>query len=659
MPDKNHLLGGRYQFIQVLGTKDLNQTLLVADVQQSGHPKCVLKQIRLPTHNPTTLRFILSLLKKKLEVLKTVGQDDRIPETFAFFEDRQNFYLVQEFIPGRSLQSELEAGNPWPENKLRAVLRAVLEILVFLQENGVTHGNLKPTNIIRHQKTGQLILLDFSLLKDLSREVTGRAIAENGRLPEDWVYMPQEQRQGRSRFCSDHYALGIIAVQAATGLPASKIPDADDPEVHRKLKSLLQTAPDLSPETIHFIEYLVAPQSDHRSQKAKTLLRALTTQHAKPLKTKGSLPLSAPASPLPLPTPPTPVAAAPAAPSPSPSPGRRWGWVGLGLAAVLSVATALVALRVPQRLWAYPYWQQAQVATAAGDDQQALAAYDRVLALRPNHSEARAARGQLYADQGDLEAALADLSEAIALDPTIAEWRYQRGNVRFAAGDVQGAIDGYTEAIRQDGSFVKAYLNRGTARAEWGDDQGAVEDYTQALALDMSPETQAAAYLNRCLSYSNLEQQGQALSDCSEAINLRPSHELAYENRGLVRRRLGDFQGAIQDYNIAIQIAPDSPHPYYNRALARQELGDLSGAMADFSQAIALDPEYIFAFYDRGLLRAQMGEREEAISDLETAAQQCLDLGRVQCYEDAQYQIEQLQPLRSDSEPSVLDSPEI
>jgi tetratricopeptide (TPR) repeat protein len=52
--------------------------------------------------------------------------------------------------------------------------------------------------------------------------------------------------------------------------------------------------------------------------------------------------------------------------------------------------------------------------------------------------------------------------------------------------------------------------------------------------------------------------------------------------------------------------------------------------MADLSKAIALDPEYLFAFYDRGLLQARMGRPEQAITDLETAAQQCLDLGRVQ-----------------------------
>jgi hypothetical protein len=65
MATTNRLLGGRYQFIQVLGSGENRQTLLVADVHYAGHPNCVIKQLKLPTRNPTTLKFILSLLRKK------------------------------------------------------------------------------------------------------------------------------------------------------------------------------------------------------------------------------------------------------------------------------------------------------------------------------------------------------------------------------------------------------------------------------------------------------------------------------------------------------------------------------------------------------------------------------------------------------------------
>jgi tetratricopeptide (TPR) repeat protein len=640
MSGNNRLLGGRYQFIQVLGTGRWGQTLLVADVHYSGHPKCVVKQIPLPTRNPTTLKFVLNLLKKNIEVLEMLGRDDRIPNTFAFFEDHQNLYLVQEFLPGHSLGHELKAGHPWSQAQVLDVLQEVLQILAFLQEHGVTHGNLKPTNIIRHHTRDRLMLCDFSLFKDLEREGSGRAIAEEGRLPQDWVYVPLEQRQGRPRFCTDHYALGVIAIQAATGLPMDKLPDAEDPEVHRKFTTLLQTGSDISTSAASLIARMVHPDGDRRYQKAVEVLADLNriiTRDGGELPTTGdasvAFPVKAPV------TQPQPTASQPDAARQRPT-GR---WVALGVGGAIALLAGLLFLRVPQKVWAQRHLQAAQAAQTAGETEAAIDRYNRVLDLLPHHAPALAARGALYGELGNSEAALQDLTQAIDSQPDQAEWLYQRGNIRFTVGDIQGALKDYTEALDADATLVNAYMNRGSARAEWGDDQGAIQDYTQALALEPDLATQAAAHLNRCLSYSNMEQQREALEDCTTAIDLQPNYGLAYENRGLVRRRLNDFQGAIQDYNIAIQIDPTSPHPYYNRGLARQDLGDLTGAMADLSKAIALDPEYLFAFYDRGLLQARMGRPEQAITDLETAAQQCLDLGRVQCYEDARYQIQQIQ----------------
>lgn len=641
MSGNNRLLGGRYQFIQVLGTGRRGQTLLVADVHYPGHPKCVVKQIPLPTRNPTTLKFVLNLLKKKIEVLEMLGRDDRIPNTFAFFEDHQNLYLVQEFLPGHSLGHELKPGHPWSPKQVLDVLQEVLQILAFLQEHGVTHGNLKPTNIIRHHSHDRLMLCDFSLFKELGREVSGRAIAEEGRLPQDWVYVPLEQRQGRPRFCTDHYALGVIAIQAATGLPMDKLPDAEDPEVHRKFTTLLQTGSDISISAASLIARMVHPDGDRRYQKAVEILvdlNRIITSDGGELPTTGDARIAFPVKATA-----TPSQSTESQPAAGPGWGQRGRWAALGVGGAIALLAGLLFFRVPQNMWAQRYLQADQTTQTAGETEAAIDRYNRVLDLLPNHASALAARGALYGELGDSEAALQDLTQAIDQQPDQADWLYQRGNIRLTVGDIQGALKDYTEALDADATLVKAYMNRGSARAEWGDDQGAIQDYTQALALEPDLETQAAAYLNRCLSYSNMEQQREALEDCTAAIDLQPNYGLAYENRGLVRRRLNDFKGAIQDYNIALQIDPTSPHPYYNRGLARQDLGDFAGAMDDLSKAIALDPEYLFAFYDRGLLRARMGLPEQAITDLETAAQQCLDLGWVQCYEDAQYQIQQIQ----------------
>ncbi|NER83969.1 MAG: tetratricopeptide repeat protein [Leptolyngbya sp. SIO1D8] len=637
MSAANRLLGGRYQFIQVLSANDAGQTLLVADVHYPGHPKCVVRQLRLPTRNPMTLKFLLKLLQKKVDVLEVIGRHKQIPSIFSSFAADHNFYLVQEFIPGQSLQSELVAGRPMSEHSVLAFLKEALTILAFAQDNGVIHGRLKPSKVIRHQIDNRLVLLDFGLIKNISQEVANKdssqlaaQISRTNR-----IYGAPEQYKGESRFCSDHYALGMIAIQALTGLPAEELPHAEHPGVYQEITALLHEIPGVGINTISLLARMVNPDPNRRYQKAVEILADLgfleTTQ---PPPTSSAIIADSPL-----------LTTEISIPEVELKPQKRKPWWLLGGAglALLALLAAVIGLRLPQRVLSSQRVRDAQAEEQADQLQTALAHYTRALELNPSNREALAGRSQLYFEAGDPEAALSDITKAIEVAPNDPQHSYTRANFRFAVGDTQGAIADYTNAIRQDPTFVKAHVNRGSARADWGDDQGAIEDYTKAIELDPPAETQAAAYLNRCLSRSNLNEQETALEDCSAAINLRPNHGLAYQNRGLVRRRLGDFQGALQDYNIAIQIEPDSPDPYYNRGLTRQDMDDLSGALEDFSQAIEIDPSYVFAFYDRGLLRLHLGRRSQALADFRQASQLCLDLGRTGCYEDAQYQILQLQ----------------
>lgn len=622
------LLGGRYQLIRVIGSGEQGKTYLMADVHHPGHPKCIVKHIKLPSKNPTTLKFISSFLKKKIDILAKIGKHDRIPRTLAYFEENQDFYIVQEYVPGRSLETELVPGRPLPEGHVVQILRDVLEVLAFAQEHGVIHRCIKPSNILRRHSDQRLMLIDFGIVKEVNlsmmtsgNEVTEGGIYHNGQM----AYVPAEQLHGQPQFSSDHYALGMLAIQALTGLTTAELPDAEQVSQKGVIHLLSKDHLNISPDLIGIINRMVHPSSTLRYQKAINILAELRTLGIEPA--TQAIEATHPDSPL-------------------PEQGRqRWPWIvaiGIGVGALTLLG--LVQMRLPQRGLALWLMRSEARETVSHSPEQAIEHYSRILQLNSQVADAYVQRGLAYDQMGNSELALDDLSQAISLAPNQAQIPYQRGNIRFGLGDLQGAIEDYTTALRLDADYIQAYVNRGSARAEWGDDQGAVEDYTQAIERNPGHDILAAAYLNRCLSQSNLGDQLKALEDCSASINLRPNHSLAYQNRGLVRRRLGDLQGSMQDYNIAIRIAPESPDAYYNRGLTRQELGDYSGAIDDYSKAIEIEPTHPFAYYDRGLAYAHLGQTPAAIRDLQTTASQCLDLGRLGCYKDAQYQLELLNP---------------
>lgn len=611
------LLGGQYQFIQVLGSSDLGCTYLAADVRISGHPKCVVKRHPLDKTNPRSRQIMLNLLHQKAKILEELTQHDRIPAILNYFSDREAFYLVQEFVPGHPLSTEMQPGYCLPERQGIYFLEEMLKILDFAHKHGAIHRSIKPSNIIRRHLDGKLLLVDFALVQEISTPDSEKQGIEAKNL----IYIPLEQKAGQIQSNSDLYALGMILIQALTGLSAEDLA-VRKRAVEAKYDSCEVFWPRslrLQPQLRQILNKMVHPDYTQRYPNAAAVLADLEAlRHGQPLRiskakiTPPQLPFKAHS-------------------------GNKWMAIGLSLVSLLAIA--LVA-NIPQTFRIHYWLDRAQTEVQIGDDEAAIATYTRILQQQPDRETAYFNRGMAYLRLENWQAALADFSDAIALNPNSTQAYYQRGNVRFNLGDSTGAQQDYTAALERDRSFVKAYINRGSTHAALGQEKQAIADYTAAIELD---ETSAAAYLNRCLSYSNVGQQDNAIADCTTAINLRPNHPYSYQNRGLAYYRQQNWQRAIANFNIAIQLDPEDAESYYNRGLTRAKIGDWSGAIEDYSSTIQRSPHHLLAYYDLGLAYGELGDRTAARKNLQTAAEICLDAGKLDCYRDALYQIEQLE----------------
>ncbi|MDJ1182730.1 serine/threonine-protein kinase [Roseofilum casamattae] len=650
-PETSHmerLLNQRYQFIKTLGSNQLGQTHLVGDTHQPGHPRCVVKQFKLPGNNPKTLEFSLILLNKKADTLKGVGSHPQIPQILDSFEESQSFYLVEEFIVGSSLQEEMESTLPWSEERAIAILTEVLEVLAFVHSRGLIHRSIKPSNLIRRKSDNLIVLTGFGIFKEIGTQVMKSQMQllkaqSNGA----GVYVSPEQDQGQAHFNSDLYSLGMIAIQLLTGqslLELSTLRGKQSADWHDGVKA--------DSQLIDLLDKMIATDTKQRYQLASSVLEDLRNiKSGKPPSSgPSSLVRSEPAKLVPqMAVPSSSGESLPMSPPPPPPPtststkepaNRRYLvplTVALGSLVLIGVALGSSYLSLPGL--GGRGLKQAETHVAEGNPEQALRVYGETIAKQPKNGRAYYNRAMLYQDLGNLEAALADLTQAIALETEANQAYYQRGNVRFKLGDRQGARSDYTQVIEADPTFVEAYVNRGSVLSDLGDDKGAILDYTEALKID---PTLSAAYLNRCLSWSNVGDQDRAIADCTQAINLEPTDGFAYQNRGLARRKQKDVQGALEDYNIAIRLDPQDGVPYHNRGLTRLDLGDLDGAIADFGLAIERKPDFALAYYDRGLAYQQKGQTEKAIADFKQTSELCLTMGRVGCYEDAQYQLGRL-----------------
>lgn len=229
---KGQLLKQRYRIINELGAGGMGQTYVAEDTQQPDNPTCVVKQLKPANEDPNFLITVKRLFKSEAEIPEKLGKHDQIPQLWDYFEEDQEFYLVQEFIDGQPLSAELPLGKRWLESEVVSLLKEVLEILEFIHSQGVIHRDIKPDNIIRREKDGKLVLIDFGAVKQMRmQQATGVGqisltvgIGTPG-------YMPTEQSQGKPRPSSDLYSLGMVAIQALTGMLPSQLREDEDGEL--------------------------------------------------------------------------------------------------------------------------------------------------------------------------------------------------------------------------------------------------------------------------------------------------------------------------------------------------------------------------------------------------------------------------------------------
>lgn len=219
------LLAHRYRVISPLAAGGFGQTYIAEDTQRPSHPKCVVKHL---TPASSDLRFLENarrLFATEAETLEKLGNHDQIPRLLAKFEENEEFFLVQELIEGHPLANELSPGKRWSESQVYCLLWQVLNVLVFVHQNNVIHRDIKPENLLRRDLDHQLVLVDFGTVKQIRTQIMFQgqptatiSIGTPG-------YMPTEQSHGRPRPNSDIYALGMIGIQAVTGLMPMQLPE--------------------------------------------------------------------------------------------------------------------------------------------------------------------------------------------------------------------------------------------------------------------------------------------------------------------------------------------------------------------------------------------------------------------------------------------------
>jgi serine/threonine-protein kinase len=267
------LLRDRYRVIQMLGQGGFGATFLAIDESLPGQPNSVIKQLRPTATAPHVLEMARELFRREAETLGKIGNHPQVPRLLDYFEANREFFLVQEYVSGSTLQQIVKRDGPLLEHGVKQFLSEILPVLEYIHSHRVIHRDIKPANIIRRAQDLKLVLIDFGAVKYQNQQqaanaseqtaFTSYAIGTPG-------FAPPEQMAMRPVPASDIYALGVTCIYLLTGRSPK---DLDYDPTTGEL--LWQRHVHISEHFVSVLKKMLEVSVRHRYQSANDIFRAL------------------------------------------------------------------------------------------------------------------------------------------------------------------------------------------------------------------------------------------------------------------------------------------------------------------------------------------------------------------------------------------------
>ena len=175
-----------------------------------------------------------------------------IVEIYDVGEDEGNFYIVMEYIEGKTLKQLIKKRGLLSIPESIDVMLQLLDALMVAHDSYIIHRDIKPQNIMI-KDSGLVKITDFGIAMALNSVELTQTNSVMGSVH----YLPPEQASGKgSTIRSDIYSLGILMFEMLTG----KMPFKGDSAVEIALKHIkepLPSAKELNPVLPQSIENII------------------------------------------------------------------------------------------------------------------------------------------------------------------------------------------------------------------------------------------------------------------------------------------------------------------------------------------------------------------------------------------------------------------
>ena len=199
-----------------------------------------------------------------------------------------------------------------------------------------------------------------------------------------------------------------------------------------------------------------------------------------------------------------------------------------------------------------------------GQSQEALACYDRALAINSRSESAWVHRSTVLETLGRTEDALACCDHALELNPRSEQALVTKGMMLGALGQMEEARTYCDRALKINPRNEQAWVNIGTILDVLGRRPEALGCYNNALTLN---PRNAQAWFNAGVVLGDMGRHEEALGCCDRALSLNPRDEQAWVNKGLTLGELQRPAEALACFERALALNPLLEQGWFNKGV--------------------------------------------------------------------------------------------
>ena len=229
MLSKGQKINDRYEIIKTIGEGGMANVYLANDTILERN--VAIKVLRGDLSSDE--KFIRRFKREALSVSNL--SHPNIVEVYDVGEEDGNYYIVMEYIEGKTLKQLLQKRGALTLTEVLDIMSQLTDGLAHAHEAYIIHRDIKPQNIMI-EDNGLVKITDFGI----ATAINSTQLTQTNSVMGSVHYLPPEQANGKgATIKSDIYSLGILMYELLTG----SVPFKGDTAVEIALKHMKEKMP--------------------------------------------------------------------------------------------------------------------------------------------------------------------------------------------------------------------------------------------------------------------------------------------------------------------------------------------------------------------------------------------------------------------------------